>query len=179
MHVSRHTPIAGVRKPLMANCQRVHSICARQSPRALRNKGSDLRSSADESGCLLPGNMWRRRTISLTPITVASNTKTPHGATVEVADVSNAGTASDQEHGPDCGPRARRFRGGRNDDDRETNGGGRSRVVRFSGSERSESCLFWSVMYFDVLCAAAPRRPGRTRVTTRGLTPLPARKRVS
>jgi hypothetical protein len=56
MQLSRHTPRAGVQKPLMANIGRVHSTCARHSPRALRNKGSVLRSSADESGCLLPGN---------------------------------------------------------------------------------------------------------------------------
>jgi len=78
----------------MATFQRVHSICARHSPRALRNKGSVLRSSADESGYLLPGNMWQGRTISLTPIPAASNAKTPHGATVQVADVSYAGAAS-------------------------------------------------------------------------------------
>jgi hypothetical protein len=41
-------------KTLMADFRRVHSIHARHSPRAIRNKGSALRSSADENGCLLP-----------------------------------------------------------------------------------------------------------------------------
>src|SRR6185312_8407789 len=54
MQLSRHSLNAAVQKPLMAYFGRVHSIRARHSPRAFRNKGSVLRSSADEIGCLLP-----------------------------------------------------------------------------------------------------------------------------
>jgi hypothetical protein len=51
-------------------------------------------------------------------------------------------------------------------------------MVWFAYFERSERCFF-QVMSSDVLRAAAASPPGTIRVTARGLTPLPARKRVS
>jgi hypothetical protein len=50
----------GVQKPLMTDLRRVHSMQARHSPCAIRNKGLVLRSSAGENGCLLSEFIERR-----------------------------------------------------------------------------------------------------------------------